>query len=126
MSEPQEVSKMVGVYKKLFTFLIVLTLVGMGVAFLHIPLWVAVVISMIIIVVKSGVLLDAFKGMLVGRHAITLLFGLTIFFFAGLLVLPLWTHQGSLLGTVDIGKEYQLANPPAAHEEKEAKDAHGH
>jgi heme A synthase len=121
MSNAHEVSKMVEIYKKLFLLLIVVTAVGICLAFLRLPLWLAVIVAFAIMAFKGKIVLDSFKHLLTGRHVLVLTFGLTIIFFATLVILPLLNHEGQIVGTQDISKELQMQEKPA-----EAAKNHGH
>lgn len=114
-SEEHDVLKMVGIYKKLFLSLVLITLLGIGVAFMHLPVWVAVVIGLTIMIVKSTVVIESFKHLLVGRWAIILIFTLTVMFVIPLVLLPLMTREGSLVGTVETSKALEAEQLPAGH-----------
>jgi hypothetical protein len=122
-SEAHDVPKLVGIYKKLFTILVIVTLLGIGIAYLHMPVWLAITIALLIIFFKAAVVVDLFKQMLVGRWMLLLTFGLTLFFFAGLVLLPLFNHKAHITGAVDIGLEYDAAHKPAAGHHAAAFDS---
>ena len=111
-SSNQDVSKMVEIYKKLFLVLAVITALGIGVAFLHMPVWLAIVVAFAIMAVKSKIVIDSFKHLIVGRNVIILLFGLTACFFLTLLLLPYFNHEGYITGTQDISKQVQAEEKP--------------
>ena len=113
MSNTHDVGKMVDIYKKLFLLLTVVTAAGIGVAFLHMPVWLAVMFALVIIAFKSKIVLDSFKHLLTGRQLIVMVFGLTAIFALGLLVLPVLNHHGYIVGTEDISKELQMQEKPA-------------
>ena len=111
-SSTHDVTKMVGIYKKLFLLLTVVTVLGIGIAFLHMPLWLAIVVALGIIVFKSKIVLDCFKHLLGGRQLLVMVFGLTAIFVLGLLLLPALNHEGYIVGTQDISKELQMQEKP--------------
>lgn len=119
-SNSQDVSKMVGVYKRLFIILAIVTGLGIGIAFLHLPVWVAIGIAFIIMAIKSKVVIDSFKHLIVGRNLILVLFGLTGIFFISVILLPLLNHENSITDTVDISKQIQAEQAPMM----EHKDGH--
>ena len=119
MGNTHDVPQMVSIYKKLFALLVVITLLGIGIVFLHLPLWGAVLIALGIIALKGKIVVDSFKQFLIGREALMILFGLTLVFVAGLLTLPLLNHHDRLAGTEDISKQLQM-------EEKPMEGHHGH
>lgn len=102
-----EVPKMVTAYKKLFILLVSITALGMLLSVLHMPIALTIVLALTIILIKGKVVYDAFKHLLVGKNILLLVFGLTIFFFLILIVLPLLNHQNHIVGTEDISKEIQ-------------------
>jgi hypothetical protein len=127
-SEAHDVPKLVGIYKKLFTILVIVTLLGIGIAYLHMPVWLAITIALLIIFFKAAVVVELFKQLLVGRWMLLLTFGLTLFFFAGLVLLPMLNHKAHITGAIDIGLEYDMAHKPAgghhgAGHEEESKAA---
>jgi len=103
---------MVALYKKLFTILGVITALGIGIAFLHMPVWLAVVAAVVIIIVKGGVVVEVFKPLLATRPILVIVFGLTVFFVIGLIMLPV-IDKGTIVGTQHIGKELQMQEKPA-------------
>ena len=114
MSGTQEdVLKMVGIYKKLFLVLTIITILGIGITFLHMPVWLAIVLAFGIIAIKSKVVIDAFKHLLTGRNVLILTIALTGVFLVALLILPLLNHEGYITGTKDISKELQMQEKPA-------------
>ena len=125
MSDTHNVSKMVGIYKKLFLVLAVVTAIGIGIAFLHLPIWLALVIAFGIMLVKGKVVLDSFKFLLAGRHVLIITFALTGIFFGLVVLLPLFSHEGPIVGTQDISKEIQMEQSIAAAKEKPAEGHHG-
>lgn len=112
-SDTHDVPKMVGIYKKLFAALVIITALGIGIAFLRLPVWLAVAIAVGIIFLKGKVVLDAFKHLLAGRPALVITFTLTAILVAGLLLLPLLNHEGYIVGTQDISKQLQEQDKPA-------------
>lgn len=122
---------MVGIYRNLFFLLIVVTAAGIGIAFLHIPVWIAVGVALAIIMVKAALVWGAFKHLLAGKQVLFITFGLTAIFFAGLLILPFINSQDHLVGTEDLSRQIQMETHPAAagagHGTKtEGEPGHGH
>jgi hypothetical protein len=110
-SSQEDVKPMIVTYKKLFITLSVITLVGIGLVLAHIPLWIILTVGLAFILLKSFIVFEAFKKLMLGRNAIIILFGLTIFFLAHLLLLPVLTHQGSIVGTEDTSKQLMMDEP---------------
>lgn len=112
MSDLHDVPKMVGVYKKLFTILITITVLGIGVAYLHLPAWLAIILALGIIALKGAAVWSSFKHLLTGKSALLITFGLTAIFFAGVVILPCLNQNGHITDTVDLSKEYQAQQKP--------------
>lgn len=106
-SQEHDVPMMVHSYKKLFLLLVAVTGLGIVLAYLHMPVWLAVVLGLGIIIYKSSVVVDAFKHLILGRPLLILVFAMTAIFFVSLLLGPIMTHEDPLLGTIDISKEVQ-------------------
>ena len=103
-----DTSQMVGIYKKLFGLLSIITLAGIAaVYFFYIPVWLAVACGLVLIAVKSTIVLGSFKQFLAGRNIIVIVFSLTGIFVLGLLLLPLLNHSDRLVGTQDISKQQE-------------------
>ncbi len=124
-SDVQEVPKMVGIYKKLFLLLTVVTAIGILVSYWHMPIWLAVSLAMVIIVWKSGVVYGSFQHLMGNRMSLLLVFGMTLFFFAGLLLLPLFNHGGFIVGTTDLSKEVQMQQMQQAPKKEHGEGHHG-
>lgn len=127
-SNSPDVAKIVAMYKKLFILLATITLIGIGIVYLKFPVWIAIVVGLLIMAIKTKIVLDAFGHLLTGRNGLTILFGLTAAFFITLIILPLLNHEGQLVGTVDLSKQIQMEQQPASahHEEKPAGESNGH
>ena len=107
-TDPPNTSQMVGIYKKLFGLLSIITLAGIvAVYFFHIPVWLALVCGLVLIAVKSSIVLGSFKQFLAGRGIIVIVFSLTGILVLGLLLLPLFNHSDRLVGTQDISKQQE-------------------
>lgn len=111
----QNTTETINLYKKLFLILVLITGVGIGTTFLHIPPVIAISLALAIILIKSGIVYKTFKPLLNGKYGLTILFGLTIIFFIALLILPAFNSHNHLTGTVDISKQFALENPPQEH-----------
>lgn len=130
MSDAHDVSKMVGIYKKLFILLVAITALGIVLSALHMPWIVTLTIALGIIALKSKIVFDAFKGLLVGKNILIVVIGLTLTFFLALVILPLLNHSDYIKGTQDLSKEIQAEQahaPSKGHGEeaiKEHKNGH--
>ena len=119
MSEHPNVEKMVSIYMRLFLLLVSVTALGILLSALHMPVLASVFVALSIILFKSSIVYDAFKGLLVGKNILVLVFSMTGIFFLTLLLLPFFNHEGRIVGTVDISKEIQA-------QEKPMEGHHGH
>ena len=104
-SNPHDVPVMVSAYKKLFVWLSIITLMGIAIAILHVPLWIVLAVGLTLIITKSLIVYESFKKLLVGRNLIVIVFILTGIFVVGLLFIPVLNHKGYLVGTEDISKQ---------------------
>lgn len=105
---PHDVSPMVATYKRLFVILSLITLIGIAVAVVHVPLWVLLSLGLIFILVKSMTVYRSFKHLLIGRKLIVIIFVLTAIFVTGLLLLPVLNHQDSIVGTQDTSRPLMM------------------
>lgn len=112
---PQDVKPMVANYKKLFLILSVVTLVGIGIAVLHVPVWFVILVGVALIFAKSVIVYEFFKKLLVGRNFMFLLFFFTITTVIGLLFLPVLNHADYIVGTEDISKHILMEQKEAGH-----------
>ena len=112
MSDAHDVSRMVEVYKKLFILLIAITALGIILSALHMPWGLTLGLALVIIAIKSKLVFDAFKSLLVGKNVLILVFFLTIVFFASLVLLPALTHHDAIQGTEDISKKILAEHVP--------------
>ncbi len=111
MSQAHDVTKMVGVYKKLFILLVSVTALGIVLTVVHMPVALTILISLSIILIKGKIVFDAFKEFLVGKNVLIILFGLTIIFFIAIVTLPLLNHENTIVGTEDLSKAIQAEQP---------------
>ncbi len=112
MSNHQDTNQLIALYRNLFIVLVVITLLGIAVTFLHLSPVIAVILAIVIILIKSGIVYKAFKPFLNGKNSLIILFALTIIFFLSVIVLPFFNAHNHLTGTVDISKQYDMDNKP--------------
>ena len=117
-SNPHDVPVMVSAYKRLFVVLSIITLVGITIVVLHVPLWFVLSVGLAFIIAKSVIVFESFKNLLINRHLIVIVFILTGIFVAGLLFLPVLNHKGYIVGTEDISKQLLM-------EQKDEEPHHG-
>lgn len=112
----------VNLYKNLFIILSVITLLGVAVVYLHLPMSLAIVLSIIFMLIKTGIVYRLFAKFLTAKLGLRILIGLSLFLFLFVIILPVVTHHNHLQGSVDVSKELgmeQLTSTPS-------KDNHGH
>lgn len=107
-SDPKDVNPMVSTYKKLFLILSVVTIIGISVVLLHVPLWAVLLVGLFFMFLKSVFVYESFKNLLIGRNIIIMVFVLTAVFVLGLLLIPVMNHQGYIVGTEDISKQLMM------------------
>jgi caa(3)-type oxidase subunit IV len=86
-------------YLAVFGTLLVLTLVTVGISYLHLPEGPAVVIGLSIAVVKAALVAMFFMHLKGERRMVYWPLGLTAFLFVALLVSLLWNESDRLFGT---------------------------
>ena len=115
-SNIQDVKPMVNTYKKLFLVLSVITLIGVAIVLLHAPLWIVLVIGLSFVAIKSAIVYETFKNLMVGKNVIIILFSLTAIFLLTLLLLPVLNHKGFIVGTEDTSKQLMMDEPQPVEE----------
>jgi cytochrome c oxidase subunit 4 len=83
-----EIDRHVRIYIIVFTSLMVLTGVTVGVYYLHLPVQLAIVLALIIATVKASLVACFFMHLMSERTLIYAVLALTIVFFVGLLLIP--------------------------------------
>lgn len=89
-----EVKKYVRTCMAVFSTLMVLTLVTVGISYLHLPTPAAITVALIVASVKASLVALFFMHLISERHAIYYVLGLTATFFAVLMYMPSgWYHD---------------------------------
>ena len=88
-----DLKKHVRTYMAVFGSLMVLTLVTVGVRYLHLPVVPAILIALAIAMVKGSLVACYFMHLISERKLIYAVLALTVVFFAVLLTLPVLTHH---------------------------------
>jgi cytochrome c oxidase subunit 4 len=86
----EEVRKQVQTYIRVFVALGILTVLTVGVSYLHMPLAVAIAVALFIAAVKSSLVAAFFMHLSSEKKIILSLLALAAFFFIFLLLLPSW------------------------------------
>jgi cytochrome c oxidase subunit 4 len=84
----EEIQKHVRVYYRVFAALAVLTVLTVGVSFLHMPFAAALVLALAIATVKGFLVAAYFMHLISERKVILVMLAFTMFFFFFLLIYP--------------------------------------
>lgn len=88
-----EVKKHVKVYLTVFFVLLVLTVVTVGVSYLHLPIHIAVLVALAVAAVKGTLVACYFMHLISERALIYWILALCAFFFVAILLLPVIVTQ---------------------------------
>ena len=88
-ASPEDVSKEVKTYIRVFATLLVLTLVTVAASYLPTPVWLGIVIALIIAGVKGSLVAGFFMHLLHEHKATFTVLLMCIFFFLVLMLLPI-------------------------------------
>ena len=86
-----EIQKHVRTYIMVFVSLMVLTVVTVGVFFIHLPVKAAIAVALIIASIKASLVACYFMHLISEKKLILWVMALTVAFFAVLLLVPVWT-----------------------------------
>jgi cytochrome c oxidase subunit 4 len=95
-SHAQDIDKHVRTYIIVFVSLMALTLVTVAVAFIEMPVWMAIAVALFIATVKGSLVACYFMHLISEKKLILVTLVFTVFFFAGLLLLPMFTHMDAI------------------------------
>jgi cytochrome c oxidase subunit IV len=85
---PEAVKKQVRVYVAVFAALAVLTVLTVAVSYLHMPLWAAIAVALLVASVKGTLVAAFFMHLISEKKIIWLVLLLAIFFFFFVLLYP--------------------------------------
>jgi cytochrome c oxidase subunit 4 len=94
-----DIAKHVRAYMLVFGTLVVLTVVTVGVSYLHLSMPVAIVLALMIATVKAGLVASYFMHLISERRLIYSILWLTVGLFAALLLLPMLTSIADQVST---------------------------
>jgi cytochrome c oxidase subunit 4 len=95
-SHAQDIDKHVRTYIIVFVSLMALTLVTVAVAFIEMPVWMAIAVALFIASVKGSLVACYFMHLISEKKLILVTLIFTVFFFVGLLLLPVFTHMDAI------------------------------
>ena len=112
-----DIQKHVRTYLIIFAALAVLTIVTVGVSYLHLSFVAGVILAMIIASVKGGLVAAYFMHLIDEKKVIYWILGLTVFFFVVLMSVPaLWEANSPSVHGLQPGPSVEAA-PGADHGE---------
>lgn len=94
---PAEVAKHVRTYIAVFIALAALTVVTVAVSYLHLSIFWAVVVAMIVACVKGSLVAAFFMHLISERMAIYATLVLSALFFIMLMLIPVFAHAGNVV-----------------------------
>ena len=95
-SHAQDIDKHVRTYIIVFVSLMALTLVTVAVAFIEMPVWMAIAVALFIASVKGSLVACYFMHLISEKKLILVTLIFTVFFFVGLLLLPVFTSMDAI------------------------------
>ena len=87
----EEVKRHVKIYFRVFAVLAILTIVTVTVSYLHLPLWPAIIIALLIATLKGSLVAGFFMHLFYEKRLIFIILALAVSFFLCLLLLPVVT-----------------------------------
>jgi cytochrome c oxidase subunit IV len=110
--DPQSIKKEVNKYLFVFLALAVLTVITVAISYLHLPVWAAVVLALVVATFKAGLVAGFFMHLISERAAVYALLLFTAFFFVSMVVGTAGNPADYLEGTIDLNHELMLADAP--------------
>ena len=86
-----DIKKSVKTYMMVFGALMVLTIITVGVSYVHLPVVAAVTVALIVATIKGSLVACYFMHLISEKKLIYAVLGLTVFFFIALMTLPAFT-----------------------------------
>ncbi len=93
MSDKDAIQRQVKIYIRVFLALAILTVVTVGVSYLHLPLVAAIVLALIVASIKATLVAGYFMHLISEKRIIWSFLILAVFFFIFLLSIPAWHHR---------------------------------
>lgn len=111
----EDIQKHVRTYMLVFGALAILTVVTVGVSYLHLPTLQAILLAMVIATVKGSLVAAFFMHLISERQAIYWVLGLCAVFFVFLMALPNLTESEMLPWAKHAPAAAHVESPAAAH-----------
>ena len=101
-----EIRKHVRTYIVVFVALLALTVITVAVSYLHLSILPAVIVALFIASIKGGLVASYFMHLISEKKAIYAMMAATIFFFASMMYLTVWSRGQMPKGTEYSGSKY--------------------
>lgn len=88
-----DIDRHVKVYITVFVALMILTIVTVAVSRLHLSMPIAVTVALLVAIIKGSLVACYFMHLISEKKLIYAVLAVTVFFFAALLALPVFTHS---------------------------------
>jgi cytochrome c oxidase subunit 4 len=95
-----DVKKSVKTYFTIFGALMVLTIITVGVSYVHLPIAMAVFVALVVATIKGSLVAMYFMHLLHERKVIYWVLLLTVVFFVFMMFVPLFTNSDKIPGTI--------------------------
>ncbi len=95
-----DIKKSVKTYFMVFGALMALTIITVGVSYVHLPVAMAVTVALVVATIKGSLVAMYFMHLLHERKVIYWVLMLTVIFFVFLMFVPLFTNLDKVSGTV--------------------------
>jgi cytochrome c oxidase subunit 4 len=95
-----DVKKSVKTYFTIFGALMVLTIITVGVSYVHLPIAMAVLVALVVATIKGSLVALYFMHLLHERKVIYWVLLLTVVFFVFMMFVPLFTNSDKIPGTI--------------------------
>jgi len=99
-SHAEDIKKHVKIYMIVFAALAVLTVVTVAVAYLHLSIWPALIVALVIASIKGGLVASYFMHLISEKKVIFYFLIFTVIFLLGLFVLTISAHHDQIGGSI--------------------------
>ena len=97
MSEHHDHKKQVRTYIMVFVALMALTLITVAVSYLHLSVGPAIAVALFIALIKGTLVASYFMHLISEKKVIYVTLAFTVFFFIGLMLLPIFSHSDQVM-----------------------------
>ena len=96
----EEIKKSVKTYFTIFGALMALTVITVGVSYVHLPVAMAILVALVVATIKGSLVAMYFMHLLHERKVIYYVLVLTVIFFVFMMFVPLATNSNRIPGTI--------------------------